>query len=184
MKMKKNSLSVFSVLFSLLFFVSCNENPLAQARKMDVQLPKDSASVATNSVVEDHAISLLLDGNKNGKIYAYEGKLVDSTSLLVMKFDSLQEYVAEKNKLLVADMNQLRLQKRKGGLSDSIFTSRKKEIELQHKTDTPMFIIKWGGNAKYSDVINVIDILKNCDVNQYALVAISNKELDLLDKKY
>ena len=97
-----------------------------------------------------------------------------------------------------------------GPLDDSIVVKRKKQdyakaltrmdidLKKNEMTDTtyrivsanirnddkaPFFIIKWGGEAKYNDVINVIDELKIADISKYALTKISRPELQALSGK-
>ncbi|CAN5313264.1 hypothetical protein BH09BAC5_BH09BAC5_00960 [soil metagenome] len=97
-----------------------------------------------------------------------------------------------------------------GPLDDSIVISRKKadysktmahldrDLIKKEMTDTtfkliaanirnddkaPFFIIKWGGDAKYNDVINIIDELKIADISKYALTKISRPELQALSGK-
>ena len=41
----------------------------------------------------------------------------------------------------------------------------------------PFFIVKWCGDAKYNDVINIIDELKIGDVSKYALTKASKPEM-------
>jgi biopolymer transport protein ExbD len=40
----------------------------------------------------------------------------------------------------------------------------------------PFFIVKWGADAKYNDIINIIDELKIADVSKYALTKITQPE--------
>ncbi|MEO5644665.1 MAG: biopolymer transporter ExbD [Bacteroidia bacterium] len=97
-----------------------------------------------------------------------------------------------------------------GPLDDSIIVKRKKEdyakamtrldrdLIKNEMTDTtfkivaanirddakaPFFIVKWCGDAKYGDVINIIDELKIADVSKYAITKVSRPELQALSGK-
>jgi biopolymer transport protein ExbD len=51
---------------------------------------------------------------------------------------------------------------------------------IRDDAKAPFFIVKWGGDANYSDVINIIDELKICDISKYALTKISKPEFEKL----
>jgi biopolymer transport protein ExbD len=51
---------------------------------------------------------------------------------------------------------------------------------IRDDAHAPFFIVKWGGDAKYSDLINIIDELKIADISKYALVKISRPEYEKL----
>ena len=54
---------------------------------------------------------------------------------------------------------------------------------IKNDDKAPFFIVKWGGDAKYNDVINVVDELKIADVSKSALTKISRPELEALSGK-
>jgi hypothetical protein len=51
---------------------------------------------------------------------------------------------------------------------------------IRNDDKAPFFIVKWGGEAKYSDVINIIDELKIADISKYAITKISKPEFEKL----
>ncbi len=69
----------------------------------------------------------------------------------------------------------------KNELSDTTYKVLSATIRNDDKA--PFFIIKWGGDAKYNDVINIIDELKIADISKYALTKISRPELQALSGK-
>ncbi len=54
---------------------------------------------------------------------------------------------------------------------------------IRNDAKAPFFIIKWCGDAKYNDVINIIDELKIADVSKYALTKATKPELIKLKAK-
>ena len=64
---------------------------------------------------------------------------------------------------------------KKGELADS--TYRKVASVMKGADKAPFFIVKWGGDAKYEDVINLLDELKIGDAAKYALAKVSCTEL-------
>lgn len=72
-----------------------------------------------------------------------------------------------------------------GKMSEAAFM--KISSVLRNTDSAPFFIVKWGENAKYEDVIAVIDELKIGQVSKYAVTAISDMESEAvlhLDNDY
>jgi biopolymer transport protein ExbD len=172
--------------FLLLTFFVLTSN-LNKSKTMEITMPKDVKDTAKQTNVNvNMAVTVLLDGNKDGKIYYYQGKLDEKTELQTTTLDpkkGFRAFVMVRNGAIVSEMKALRAQFKKGGLTDSAFKAQKSAIQTRHTKDSPFFIVKWGGGAKYSDVINVIDELKICDVEKYALTTITRVELSALSGK-
>jgi hypothetical protein len=222
--------------FLLLTFFVLTSN-LNKAKTLEMAVPKDKdVNTKTMEVDNDLANTILLDGNKEGIIYFYHGKLTpDSTELFELKLDpaaklNLRKSIAEQNKDIQERMkyvretyksgkfnqsnydkikgyvtaataanpkgdpepvaalkqenysecvNHLDYDLRKGEMSDT--TYRRVSSVLKSEDQAPFFIVKWGGDATYGDVINVIDELKIGDASKYALTKISCTEFKALN---
>jgi len=173
--------------FLLLTFFVLTSN-LNKSKAMEITVPKDQKDTSLQTKVnKDMAVTILLDGSKDGKIYYYEGMLGATTELRETNLDpkkGLRAYMMKRNHGIVSEMKQLRETFKKGGMPDSVFKEEKRKIMDKHKMDSPFLIVKWGGAATYSDVINTIDELKICDVESYALTPITRLELTALKGKY
>ncbi|HTL81999.1 MAG TPA: hypothetical protein VL651_09860, partial [Bacteroidia bacterium] len=88
-----------------------------------------------------------------------------------------------RNADVIAEMKTLRAEYKKGNMTDTTFRREKAKIQDKHGDTSPFFIVKWGGDVKYSDVINMVDELKICDVAKYALTPITRIELKALAGK-
>ncbi|HLG02144.1 MAG TPA: biopolymer transporter ExbD [Bacteroidia bacterium] len=90
---------------------------------------------------------------------------------------------ANNRKIAAVDtaMIRLNIDLKKGQMSDT--TYRLVSSSIRNDDRAPFFIVKWGADAKYSDVINVIDELKIGDVTKYALTKISYAEYQMLSEK-
>lgn len=66
-------------------------------------------------------------------------------------------------------------------MSDTTYRAVAANIRDDEKA--PFFIVKWAGDATYSDIINIIDELKIADVSKYALTKASKPELMKLRAK-
>jgi biopolymer transport protein ExbD len=171
--------------FLLLTFFVLTSN-LNKSKTMEMKMPKDVKDTNTTKVNEKMAVTLLLDGNKAGKIYYYTGKLDENTQLFETSLDpkkGLRSYVAERNSQVIAETKELRVRFKKGEMNDSTFKRLKSDIQSKYSKVSPFFIVKWGGDARYGDIINTIDELKICDVEKYALTPITRVELEALSTK-
>lgn len=66
-------------------------------------------------------------------------------------------------------------------MSDTTF--RMVSANVRNDDDAPFFIVKWGNDAKYNDVINIIDELKITDNSKYAITRITGPEFQKLSEK-
>lgn len=120
---------------------------LAEPKKMDVVVPKDTEPA--HQFTGDSLTTFLLDGNREGKLFYYEGNFSSVTVISAFESDTaaaFQHYLQQ---------------------TDSL-----KQV----------FLIKWGGDAKYNDIIDLIDQLKINKRKKYALEKISRDELLALKK--
>ncbi len=221
--------------FLLLTFFVLTSN-LNKAKTLEMAVPKDVDDVKLKMEVDDDlANTLLLDGNKEGIIYYYRGKLnADSTELFEITLDpkkGLRKTIAEQNKAIQEQMKYVRDTYKTGKFNKGNYDKIKvfvtenttvgpkdpelirntkqenyseiigrmdQDLKAGELTDTtykrissvirgadkaPFFIVKWGGDASYGDVINVIDELKIGDASKYALTKISRVELQALSGK-
>jgi biopolymer transport protein ExbD len=221
--------------FLLLTFFVLTSN-LNKAKMLEMAVPKDKDPNVKNMQIDDDlANTIILDGNKDGVIYFYHGKLTpDSTELFELKLDpadkmSLRNSINNYNKGVQEKMKFVRDTYKTGKLSSDaaakikgyvtestqalpndldVVKNTKREnyeecvrrldsdLKLGEMTDTtyqrvssvirgastaPFFVVKWGGEATYGDVINVIDELKIGDATNYALTKTSCIELRALN---
>lgn len=171
--------------FLLLTFFVLTSN-LNKSKTMEMKMPKDVKDTNTTKINDKMAVTLLLDGNKDDKIYYYTGKLDENTQLFETSLDpktGLRSFVANRNSQVIAETKELRTRFKKGELNDSTFKAMKSEIQSKYSKVSPFFIVKWAGEARYGQIINTIDELKICDVEKYALTPITRVELEALSTK-
>jgi biopolymer transport protein ExbD len=223
--------------FLLLTFFVLTSN-LNKAKTMEMAVPKDRTDTSIHNFINyKYARTILLDGNKEGKIYLYEGKLDGDVTPALLDFTldakkGLRQYLLEQNEKIHGEMKFLRTVYKSGkfqndsygklkqilaekarpaeGDPDTTAAKRKREdysaaiarldrdlakgemsdttfklvsSNIKNDDNSPFFIVKWGADAKYADVINVIDELKIGDVSKYALTRISPAELQSLSAK-
>ena len=101
--------------FLLLTFFVLTSN-LNKAKTMELAVPKDRTDTSIHNKINFKlANTVLLDGNKDGIVYLYEGKLDDNPppALQELKLDpkdknSFRSFIMEKNSKVSADMKELR----------------------------------------------------------------------------
>lgn len=111
-------------------------------------------------------------------------------------YDKIKGYVTEvttvtpKDPEVISKMKQDNYSEIVGGMDNDLKagelsdTTYKRISSVIRGADmAPFFIVKWGGDASYGDVINVIDELKIGDASKYALTKISRVELQALSGK-
>lgn len=76
-------------------------------------------------------------------------------------------------------VNRMAADLKLGEMTDS--TYRKVSSVIKGSDAAPFFIVKWGGEATYGDVINIMDELKIGDASKYALTKVSCTELRMLN---
>lgn len=170
----------------LTFFVLTSQLSKPKATELIVPKPLEKPQDSTMKIPDELAVTIMLDGNKQGKIYYYEGKLQANTELKESSFDpkkGFRRFVLERNSKVILQMNRLRDQLNKGKITKNYYDSVSGTEEYRSMKDAPFFIIKWGGDATYGTVIDLIDELKIGDVGRYALTKISPQELQALSSK-
>ena len=149
------------------------------------KFPKQLADTSLTSINAANTITVLLEG-KARTLFYYEGAFDPQTAPVACSMDSVAagcsfaSYLATRNAALIRDMAALRDERRESSMADSTFTRRENELREKHSADTPFFFVKWGGNAKYADVIVVLDLLKRSDITRYYLSQITKDELSAL----
>ncbi|MCA6365185.1 MAG: biopolymer transporter ExbD [Bacteroidetes bacterium] len=171
----------------LTFFVLTSQLNKPKATELIVPKPLEKNDTNTTKIPDELAVTVLLDGNKDKKIYFYEGKLPAETGKIQERTMDPQKgfrrYVLERNSKVIAAMNQLRNDYRANKVNKQAFDTLPRTDKYQNQKDAPFFIVKWGGDATYGDVIDVIDELKIGDVSRYALTKISQPEYEVLSAK-
>ncbi len=171
----------------LTFFVLTSQ--LNKAKTLEMTMPKDVKDTTNKMKLADElAVTLLVDGNKDGMVYYYSGVLKETTTLNEGYLDkskpkSMRKFFLESNKNVIDKMKKLRQDFKDGKITEDTLKARAASKAYQGADDAKFYIVKWGGDATYGDVINIIDELKISDVSKYALTKISRVELEALSGK-
>ena len=113
--------------FLLLTFFVLTSN-LNKSKTMEIKMPKDVKDTNTTKINDKTAVTLLLDGNKGGNIYYYEGKLDENAVLQSTTLDpkkGFRSYATGRNSPIIAEMKGLRARYKKNQLSEVVFRKEK-----------------------------------------------------------
>jgi biopolymer transport protein ExbD len=147
--------------------------------------PKDAKSV--RSYIGEKNSKVSGEMKQLRKIYKTNhltsGDVQTLQGVMQKKLDPTGDSITDKRRQKFYDSTMVRLNidVKRGFMSDTTYKLVSATIRDDNKA--PFFIIKWGGDAKYNDIINIIDELKIGDVSKYALVKISRPELEALSSR-
>jgi len=161
----------------------------SKPKAMDITMPekKDDPTVDAPQISADRTINILISGDN--KIYYYFGvadpklPLPQLVSTNYSK-DGIRKMLLQRNKIVFKAVSELRNKVIKGDLvmADTTLSRQIKEIKKSDKK-APIVLIKADEKAKYKNLVDIIDEMAICNVANYAVVDISNTELQMLGEK-
>ena len=163
----------------LTFFMFCTT--LSRPQIMDIVMPtKDNIEDVPNTP-RSRAITFLLA--ENNKIYYYEGdpNYEDYASLKETSYIDVRNVIAEKNRAIVKQVNELNKQKKAKQISDSKYADAVKEAKRDKKG--AIAIIKATEGAVYQNLIDILDEMAICSVGQYSVLDLTDGD-DFMLKNY
>ena len=142
--------------------------------------PKDAPKIAA-----DRTINILISGND--KVYYYLG-VADPKQplpqLIATNYskDGIRKLLLERNKTVFKAVSELRDKVIKGELvmQDSTLARKIKELKKTADPKAPIILIKADENAKYKNLVDIIDEMAITTVANYAVVDISDTEKKMI----
>lgn len=164
----------------LTFFMFCTT--LLKPQIMNLAMPTLEEPTATPPIVDGvRAITFILaDANK---VYYYEGKAnyEDYTSLKEINYSQLRSVLANKNRHIVEQVNELTKKKNAKEISEDVYKEALSEIKKQKEGVVAM--IKPTEEAIYKNLVDVLDEMAICSVARYAVIDMTEGD-DFLLKNY
>ena len=108
-----------------------------------------------------------------------EGKPVTTFIKTDFSKDGLHKILLNRNKPTIDKINELEAKYKKREIADA--TYKRLAIEAKGKMEALTVLIKADDKAVYKNVIDAIDELNICNVGKYAIVDMSQQELDILN---
>lgn len=144
---------------------------------LDFVFPKETEE---NTPVKN-GVTFLLTGN--GRIFYYTGELGDEPRLKETSFAAINGVSAllrELDKKSIERKAQLNEERFKSRMGDSLY--RKKLSGIRGASGALTVLIKTDKEARYGNVMNLLDELKTLNMTKFFNVAISSRELQLLQE--
>lgn len=159
----------------LTFFMFCTT--LARPQIMDIAMPTKETIDEPNTP-KSRAITFLL--GENNKLFYYEGEpnYEDYSSLKETTYIGARHVIAEKNRQIVEQVNQLNLQKKSKQISDVEYNEAIKEVKRGKQG--AVAIIKPTEGAVYQNLVDILDEMAICSVGQYSVIDITEGDNFLL----
>jgi biopolymer transport protein ExbD len=159
----------------------------SKPKVMEITMPekKTAEDQPETKINEKRVINILMTGDD--KVYWYLGmadpKKPPLPTLVKTDYskDGIRKLLLKKNETVFTQVEELKTKVLKGELvmADSTLTRKIKEIKRADKT-SPIILIKADDKAKYKNIVDIIDEMAICTIASYAVVDISDVELEML----
>lgn len=166
----------------LTFFILTTTMYRPSSLQMTFPVPDENAE--KNETKLNNAITLLLTGND--AIYYYFGEFTVAggekppTVLEKTDFSSVQKILVERNKETVTAMNELAKQYNDKKLTEEEYTAKRRE--LKSRPDNLKAIIKTDAEAKYRNMIDMVDEMDISGIGSYGVMdSLKLGEIQLLN---
>lgn len=96
--------------------------------------------------------------------------------------EGIRKFLLEKNEIAVKEITELKTKVKKGELvmPDDTLAVRIKEIKKKHVKKSPTILIKAVEEAKYRNLVDIIDEMAICNIGSYAVIDPSPEDLEYL----
>jgi len=160
----------------------------SKPKVMEITMPEKDTNQKKEDqtkIQADRTINILMSGNDN--VYWYLGLADPKKPLPTLNKtnygkDGIRKLLLQKNKVVFKRVEDLKTKVIKGELvmADSTLNRKIKEIKKDKTLKSPIILIKADEKAKYKNVVDIIDEMAICNVASYAVVDISDVELEML----
>lgn len=183
------------------FFMLCTT--MLKSATVELALPTNDKVDENNQteMKESEAVTFIIDGVQNekgeskegeGMIYYYEGKPdVENNNLVQLKFDkeggnTIREMLEKRNEDLLREYRELKLEKEKTNMPDTIFKKKAAELRVKIKKDDkakkPTVAIKPTPTASYADVVRMLDEMQINQISTWQVETLNDQDKALLSK--
>jgi biopolymer transport protein ExbD len=157
---------------------------MIKPQTMEIAMPsKDKVTEEEETKVKNsRAVTIIL--GKDNKVYYYEGTRDDKTGIdpkvVVTDFSAqgLRKFLIQKNYDVIVKVEELKQQKQKTDMPQEEFDKKKNDLIADKAA--PVVIIKATNDASYKNLIDVLDEMSICSIGRYAIVDITDYDMELL----
>lgn len=155
---------------------------LIKPQTMEIAMPsKEKITEEEQTKVKaSRAITIIL--GTNNKVFYYEGTRENDMDpkVEVTDFSSrgIREYLIKRNYDVMVRVQELKDKKESVKMSEEDFNEQRSEIIADNSS--PIVLIKATDAASYKNLIDVLDEMAICNIGRYAIVDITDYDLELL----
>ncbi len=148
-------------------------------KAMEVNMPVPNKDIKTQTKVKDDLTITILIG-KNNKLFYYEGIFDMAKPDLIQKSnyskDGIRKTLINKNQKVYDLVSKFEQMRKEDKLTEEQFKDTVRWAKKDKKNDGIFVIIKALEEAKYENIVNILDEMSICSVVNFAIVDISEDE--------
>jgi len=158
---------------------------MIKPQTMEIAMPsKDKVPDEEQTKVKaSRAITIIL--GKDNKVFYYEGTRENDVDPAVELTDfsssGIRKFLIGRNYDVMLKVEELQKEKRDKQMTEEEF--EKKKLEIMSDKKAPIVIIKATDEATYKNLIDILDEMAICNIGKYAIVDISDYDLELIKDK-
>lgn len=149
---------------------------LSKPQTMEINMPIKDKNVDSTKIKESIAMTIIL--SEYDKIYYYFGITDPVIEITNFSNDGIRKILLDKNAPQVYKIKELKNQLYKKEITEEEY--KKKVVEVKSDKDALMVLIKSDDKSKYKNLIDILDEMNITNVGKYAIVDISEVELELI----
>jgi len=155
---------------------------MIKPQTMEIAMPSKEkvADEEQTKVKSSRAVTIIL--GKDNKVFYYEGTRENDIDPKVEVTDfsakGIREFLIRKNYDVMVKVEELKKEKAVKEMAEEEFQKRKNELMGDKKA--PIVIIKATNEASYKNLIDVLDEMAICNIGRYAIVDITEYDLELI----
>jgi biopolymer transport protein ExbD len=158
---------------------------MIKPQTMEIAMPSKEkvAEEEQTQVKNSRAITVVLA--KDNKVYYYIGTRDENgndpkATLTDFSANGIRHFLIQRNYDVIVNVEKLKKEKIDKQMSDEDFD--KKKLDLMADKKAPIVIIKATDDASYKNLIDILDEMAICDIGRYAIVDITDYDLELINK--
>lgn len=153
-------------------------------KAMEINMPVPDPNPANQTKVQDDITTTILIG-KNNKLFYYEGVFdpKDPSKIIKSNYskDGIRKTLIEKNKKLYDIVAGFEAQFENGKLNEKQLKDTCNWAKKQKENRGIFVIIKATEDAKYENIVDILDEMQICTVVNFALVDITEAETKIIE---
>jgi biopolymer transport protein ExbD len=153
---------------------------MLKPQTMEIAMPSKDTPVDPPKLKNSLAVTIIL--GKSDKIFYYFGAKDEKTGI-EPKIETtdfgpngIRKVLLEKNKAVVANVNDLRKQNQEKKISEDTLKAR--ISRAKGVKDAPMILIKATDESSYKNLVDILDEMMICNIGKYAIINITPDDLE------